>query len=77
MEPLNQAGMIPKSKVFQTCPDKPTSYKALQRNGFYCPSDKCSLMSLMFMRGVIFETDCWLPKTNEISIHISPDPPSM
>ena len=33
-------------------------------------------MSVKFMSTIIFETDYWLPKTSEISIHLSPDPPS-
>ena len=68
--------MISKQRVLQLCPDKLTSYKALQRNGLYCPSVKCPLMSVKFMRGVIFKTDYWLPTTAEISIHQSPDPPN-
>ena len=33
-------------------------------------------MSFKFMRGCIFKTQYWLPKTTEIAIYNSPDPPS-
>ena len=33
-------------------------------------------MSIKFMRGIIFQTEFWLPKNTEISIFESPDPPS-
>ena len=68
--------MISKEKVFQYCPDKETAYKSLQRNGYYCPSLKCSLTTVKFMRGVIFKTEYWLPMTDDIKLFQSVDPPS-
>ena len=73
---MDPAAMVTKSKVFSVCPDKETAYKALQRNQYYCPALKSSIMTLKFIRGVIFKTEYWLQKVSEIQIFISPDPPS-
>ena len=69
MELVEPTQMISKTRVLQLCPDKLTCYKALQRNRYYCPSLKCPLMSVKFMRGCIFKTEYWLPLTEEVSIY--------
>ena len=61
--------MISKQKVLSLCHDKVTTYKSLKRNGYYCPALKSSLMTMKFMRGVIFKTDYWLPEREKISIY--------
>ena len=58
--------MLSKAQVYAMVPDKKTAWQAIQRNGYYTPSLKCSLMSIKFMRGVMFQTDYWLPRTKEI-----------
>ena len=54
MELVDATQMISKQRVLQLCPDKLTIHKNLQRNGYYAPSVKCPLMSVKFMRAVIF-----------------------
>ena len=61
--------MIPKKRVFELCPDKEAIYKSLKYNKYYCPSAKSSLMTIKFMRGVIFKTDYWLPGIADIQLH--------
>ena len=60
--------MISKIQVITLCPDKKAIYQNLQRNGLYTPSFKTPMMTIKFMRGCIFKTTYWLPKTTEISI---------
>ena len=68
--------MIPKQKVLALCPDKLAIYKLLKRNKYYLPSLKSSMMTIKFMRGVIFETAYWLPRNEDMTFHSCAEEPS-
>ena len=68
--------MLSKAQVYSFVPDKKTAWQAISRNGYYAPSLKCPLMSIKFMRGVMFQTEFWLPHQTEIFVHCCVDPPS-
>lgn len=68
--------MISRAEALMKVPDRETLYAAMIKDGYYCPSLKCSIMTMKFMRAVSFQREFWLPKTEKIRIFISPNPPS-
>jgi hypothetical protein len=54
--------------------DKKDLYQALQRNGFYLPSLKSSMIRETYLIGLL-ENRLWCPKVNEIRLGNCPRPP--